>query len=157
MVHHYRPNYLSININVATILTKEFDRFIDKQKQLADKPIILEISLFDIMSDLPEYFSAQKKIEAIGCKICICRMDIQSLYVLDRELINVDFLKFRWQKSYLTSLTESEKKKVNDAIAAIGKMRVVMSDCDSTNAIRFGKSIGVMMFQGFEVDKLQGL
>ncbi|MDG1437392.1 MAG: hypothetical protein P8P98_00345, partial [Emcibacteraceae bacterium] len=71
--------------------------------------------------------------------------------------INVDFLKFRWQKSYLTSLSVSEKKKATDAIASIGKMRVVMSDCDSTNAIRFGTSLGIMMFQGFEVDKLQGL
>jgi hypothetical protein len=153
----FPKHYLSINMNVSTILTKEFDQFIIKQKQFSDKPIILEFSLFDIMSDLTEYFIAQKKIEKLGCKICICRMDIQSLYVLDRELMNVDFLKIRWEKDYLTSVSETDKKKVSDAIAAQGKMRVVMSECDSQNAISFGNSIGIIMYQGFEIDRLQGL
>ena len=56
-------HFLSINMNVASILTKEFDSFIAKQKQLSDMPIILEIFLFDIMSDLAEYYRAQEKLK----------------------------------------------------------------------------------------------
>ena len=153
----FPDHFLSINMNVASILTKEFDRFIAKQKQLSDMPIILEITLFDIMSDLTEYFAAQAKLKNLDCKICICRMDIQSLYVLDRELMNVDFLKIRWNKSYISALSDNDKQKITEAIATQGKMRVVMSDCDSQNAIRFGNSMGIVMFQGFEIDKLQGL
>jgi len=153
----FPDHFLSINMNVASILTKEFDQFIAKQKQMSEMPIILEISLFDIMSDLAEYYIAQAKLKSLDCKICICRMDIQSLYVLDRELINVDFLKIRWNKTYISKLSDEEKNKISNAIATQGKMRVVMSDCDSQNAITFGNNLGIVMFQGFEIDKMQGL
>ncbi len=84
-------------------------------------------------------------------------MDIQSLCVLDREIMKVDFLKIRWNKRYLSSLSDDDKSKISKAIEDQGKMRVVMSDCDSQNAITFGNNLGVVMFQGFEIDKLQGL
>lgn len=153
----FPENVLSINMNVSTIFTKEFDRFIEKQKILSDHPMILEISLFDIMSDLTEYYKAAEKLDRLGCKICICKMDIQSLYVLDRELINVDFLKIRWNKNYLSRLNRIEKEKVSRAIKAQGKMRVVLSDCDTPDAIMFGYDLGIVMYQGFYIDNLQGL
>lgn len=146
---------LSININVSTIVTKEFDKFIAKQKMLSEHPLILEITLFDIMSDLTAYFEAQKKIDQLGCKICICKMDIQSLYVLNRELINVDFLKIRWNSNYLGSLSKDDKERASAAVKTQGKMRVVLSECDSREAIQFGNELGIVMYQGFEIDKLQ--
>jgi len=148
---------LSININVSTILTKEFDKFIAKQKTLSDHPLVLEITLFDIISDLNEYYKAYDKIHKLGCKICICKMDIQSLYILNRELMNVDFLKIKWNKVYKSSLSQSDKNRVINAITSQGKMRVVLSDCDTQDALDFGNSVGIVMFQGFEVDKLQGI
>ncbi len=148
---------LSININVSTILTKEFDKFIAKQKNLSDHPLVLEITLFDIISDLNEYYKAYDKIHKLGCKICICKMDIQSLYILNRELMNVDFLKIRWNKIYQSSVSQLDKNRVIDAIKSQGKMRVVLSDCDSRDALDFGNSVGIVMYQGFEVDKLQGI
>jgi len=32
-----------------------------------------------------------------------------------------------------------------------------MSDCDPQNGITFGNNLGIVMFQGFEIDKRQGL
>ena len=36
-------------------------------------------------------------------------------------------------------------------------MRVVLSDCDSKAAISFGNDLGIVMYQGFEIDKLQSI
>lgn len=152
---NFPQNVLSVNMNISTIASKEFDKFIEQQKSLSVHPLILEITLFDIMSDLTAYFKAQEKIERYGCKICICKMDIQSLYVLDRELINVDFLKIQWKKEYIGSISQTAKEKIARAVKSQGKMRVVLSDCDSQEAIRFGKDLGIVMYQGFEIDKLQ--
>ncbi len=146
---------LAINMNVSTIATKAFDKFIEKQKSLSDHPLVLEMTLFDIMSDLGAYYKAQEKLNRLGCKVCICKMDVQSPYVLDRELMNVDFLKIRWNKNYPNLLSGEERKKITETIKAQGKMRVVLSDCDTVDAIKFGKSLGIVMYQGFEVDSLQ--
>ena len=152
----FPEDVLSINMNVTTILTKNFDKFIAKQKSVSSHPLILEITLFDIMSDLQKYYIAQKKLEHLGCKICICKMDIHSLYILNRELINVDFLKVLWNEDYLATLSIENKKNITEAISAQGKMRVVLSNCDSQAAIQFGSSLGIVMYQGYEIDKLQG-
>jgi EAL domain-containing protein (putative c-di-GMP-specific phosphodiesterase class I) len=154
---NFPTGVLSINMNVSTIFTKKFDGFIVKQKQLSKNPLIVEIPLFDIMSNLTEYFKAQEKLTKLGCKICISKMDIQSLYILNRELINVDFIKIHWHKSYKRTLGIEEKDKIINAIKAQGKMRVVLSDCDSQEALEFGNQIGIVIYQGFEVDKLQSL
>lgn len=119
--------------------------------------MVFEITLFDIMSDLNEYFQAHEKLDKLGCKICICQMDIQSLYVLNRELMNVDFLKIRWNKNYHSVLSKSDTQRVSQAIIDHGKMRIALSNCDSTEALKFGNSVGIVMYSGFEVDKLQGL
>lgn len=153
----FPDNVLSINMNISNISTKAFDRFVAKQKTLSEHPLIIEVTLFDIMSDLTAYYEAQKKLEGLGCKICICKMDIQSLYVLNRELINVDFLKIRWKKNYINTVSSADKERIIEAIRSQGKMRVVLSDCDSTSAIKFGNDLGIVMYQGFEIDKLQGL
>ena len=71
--------------------------------------------------------------------------------------MNVDFLKVKWNKIYKSSLSQSDKNRVIDAIKSQGKMRVVLSDCDSQDALDFGNSVGIVMYQGFEVDKLQGI
>lgn len=147
---------LAVNMNVTNVLSKEFDKFVSEQKKHSDQPMILEFSLFDIMSDLSEYYIAQKKLEKLGLKTCICKMDIQSFYVLDRGLMNVDFLKISWKKDYKHSLDEDEIERIKQAVLDHGKMRVVLSECDSEAAIRFGSELGIVMFQGYEVDKRQG-
>ncbi|MBL4602578.1 MAG: hypothetical protein JKY84_07530 [Emcibacteraceae bacterium] len=151
----FPENVLSININVSTIFTKEFDKFVAKQKTMSEHPMVLEIALFDIMSDLTLYFKAQEKIYNLGYKICICNMDIQSLYVLNRELINVDFLKVRWNKNYIGDLNKIDRERISSAIKDQGKMRVILSDCSSKEAISFGTELGIVMYQGFEIDQLQ--
>ena len=151
----FPDNVLAINMNVSTVSSKSFDEFITKQKSLSEHPLVIEFTLFDIISDLPAYYKAQEKLDRFGCKTCICKMDIQSLYVLDRELINVDFLKIRWNKSYLNNISKAEQDKISNTIKAQGKMRVVLSDCDTEKAIQFGRTLGIVMYQGFEVDKLQ--
>lgn len=151
----FPDNVLSINMNISSISTKTFDRFVAKQKKLSEHPLIIELTLFDIMSDLTAYYEAQKKLDSLGCKICICKMDIQSLYVLNRDLINVDFLKIRWKKNYINSVSKEDKTRIAEAIQSQGKMRVVLSDCDSKQAIQFGNDLGIVMYQGFEIDKLQ--
>ncbi|MBT5185831.1 MAG: EAL domain-containing protein [Kordiimonadaceae bacterium] len=148
---------LSININVSTVLSKEFDKFIAKQKQVSPHPMVFEITLFDIMSNINEYFQAQEKLDKLGCKICICQMDIQSLYVLNRELLNVDFLKIRWNQIYQTVLSHSDKQRISQVINDHGKMRIALSNCDSKQSLKFGDSVGIVMYSGFEIDKLQGL
>lgn len=144
---------ISLNMNLETIFTTEFDKFVAIFKQQNSQPLILEIRLFDVLSDIQQYYAARDKLTQLGCRISLDAMDVQSLTVLDRDLLAVDFLKINWKSDYIKILNSPMKDKVIDAIAAQGNMRIILCHCDTEDALNFGKAVGIHMFQGFFVDK----
>ena len=144
----------SININVDTVMSKEFDRFVAAYKNITSQPLILEMKLFDVLSDVNSYYDAQKKLSGHGYKISIDAMDLQSIGILDRRLLNVDFLKVYWRKSYTRILQDKTRRELLEALKNHGQMRIVLCHCDSREAVSFGQEMGLHMFQGHYVDKL---
>ncbi|WP_321395439.1 hypothetical protein [Emcibacter sp.] len=146
----------SININVDTVLSKEFDRFVEAYRKITSQPLILEMKLFDVLSDVSAYYDAQKKLSGFAWKISIDAMDLQSIGILDRRLLNVDFLKIYWRKSYPRLLQDQNRRQLLEALKNHGHMRIILCHCDSKEAVRFGQEIGIHMFQGHHVDRLLG-
>lgn len=147
---------ISININVETIFTSEFDIFISKFRKKNNQPLILEMGLFDVISDIQQYYDARDKLTKLGCRISLDAVDAQSLAVLDRELLAVDFLKINWKPHYMKLLKGPLKKKLVSAIEAQGKMRIILCHCDTEDAIKFGTAVGIHMYQGFLIDRKFG-
>ncbi|MCK5424015.1 MAG: EAL domain-containing protein [Emcibacter sp.] len=147
---------ISININVETIFTREFDKFISIFKKQNNQPLILEMRLFDVISDIQKYYEAREKLTSLGCRICLDAIDLESLAILDRELLAVDFLKINWKAHYKQLLDGPLKKKIMTAINDQGNMRIILCHCDSEDALKFGKTVGIHMYQGFLIDKKYG-
>ncbi|WP_417316636.1 hypothetical protein [Emcibacter sp.] len=145
----------SINTNVDTVLSAEFDRFVEDYKEISVQPLILEMKLFDVLSDVTAYYEAQKKLSGHAWKISIDAMDLQSIGILDRRLLNVDFLKIYWHKSYPRLMQDRDKRALIETLKSHGRMRIILCHCDSRQAVRFGQDMGLHMFQGHYIDKLQ--
>lgn len=144
---------ISININVETIFDPVFDQFINKIRLKNHQPLILEMKLFDVISDIQKYYDAREKLNRLGCRITLDAIDIHSLAVMDRELLAVDFLKINWKPDYKKIIATPMEQKIVTAIAAHGKMRIILCHCDSQDALDFGNAVGIHMFQGFLIDK----
>lgn len=144
---------ISININVETIFTREFDIFIAKFKQQNNQPLILEMKLFDVISDIQKYYIMRDKLVELECRICLDAIDIESLAILDRELLAVDFLKINWKPHYTQLLGGPLEEKIISAINVQGSMRIILCHCDTEDALKFGKTVGIHMYQGFLIDK----
>lgn len=147
----------SLNLHMDNILSKNFDRFITAYQKQVIEPLIIEINLIDMMSDLSKYDDVHKKLSALGCRTCIDGMDIQALCVLNRELLNVDFLKIGWNRSYPALLDGNRRKDILDTIKRQGPMRVILCHCSDQKAIDFGRELGIHIFQGHHVDKLRAV
>jgi len=148
-----RDQVNSININVATVLTPAFDKFIALFKQKNSQPLILEMGLFDVISNIRSYYQAREKLSQLGCRISLDAIDIQTLSILDRELLSVDFLKINWKADYTKIIGKAEQNDIISAIADHGKFRIILCHCDTEDALEFGKSIGIHMYQGFLIDQ----
>jgi len=147
---------ISINLNVETVFTPIFDNFLAKIRQQNDQPLILEMRLFDVISDIEKFYAAKEKLTREGCRISLDAMDVHALAILDRELLAVDFLKIGWKADYSKLLGGPMEGKITSAISALGNMRIILCHCDTEQSLEFGKAVGIHMYQGFLIDKKFG-
>lgn len=145
---------MSINCNVSSVMSRSFDHFIVKYKMNHSTPLILEFRLFDILAHIGKYFEMREKLKKLGCRVCIEFMDLRAIGVIDRKITNVDFIKIPWNKQCKQIISGALGEEIKSNINAQDKMRIIMIHCDSLEAITFGQSLGIRIFQGFYVDKL---
>jgi EAL domain-containing protein (putative c-di-GMP-specific phosphodiesterase class I) len=110
-----------------------------------------------VISDIQKYYETRDKLTALGCRITLDAIDIESLAILDRELLAVDFLKINWKAHYGQLLGGPLEKKIADAITAQGNMRIILCHCDTEDSLAFGEAVGIHMYQGFLIDKKYSL
>ncbi len=147
---------VSININIETVLTPAFDEFLPRFKRKNNQPLVVEMRLFDVMSDIEKFFQARDKLTKAGCRISLDTMDVHSLAILNRDLLAVDFLKISWKSGYKNIIGTDFEKKIKTAIKTLGEMRIILCHCDAEDALKFGESVGIHMYQGFLIDKKYG-
>jgi len=142
-------NDISINLNVATILSPQFLTFDDNIKAGARGTIVLELQKVDIFADLGAYLFARDFAHDRGYRICIDGLTYSMLPFVNRERLGADLIKLVWEPSLL-----EEKDKKTDALRRIGVTRIILCRCDTPSSIEYGHSVGITLFQGRHIEAL---
>ena len=138
---------ISINLNVATILSQEFLTFDDNIKASKRGTIVLELQKVDIFADLSDYLFARDFAHERGYRICIDGLTYPMLSFVDRERLGADLIKLVWDND-LSFETQAKP----DALRRAGISRIILCRCDTEASIDFGKSLGISLYQGRYVD-----
>ncbi len=140
---------ISINLNVSTILSPEFQKFDDNVRPGTRGTIVLELQKIDIFADLGAYLFARDFARDRGYRICIDGLTYAMLPYVDRERLGADLIKLVWEPSLA-----DEAGGQSQAIRRIGPSRIVLCRCDSPAAVDYGQSVGLSLFQGRHVEML---
>jgi hypothetical protein len=144
----------SININVASILSKDFLRFDSSLRANARGTIVLELQLIDIFADVSAYLFAREFAKERNYRICLDSVSHHALPFVDRQRLGLDFIKVPW-RAEMADLAKTERVDEFKAnVEQIGKTRAILCHCDSEEAIKFGQSCGFAFFQGRQVDRI---
>lgn len=144
---------ISINLNVATLLSPEFMQFDNNVIAAMRGNIVLELQKIDIFNDLNAYLFAREFVKARGYRICIDGVTYKSLPFIDREHLGADFIKLIWDED-IVHKDEATTNRVKRQIMMGGAAHVILSRCDSEEAINFGQDVGIQFFQGRHVENL---
>jgi EAL domain-containing protein (putative c-di-GMP-specific phosphodiesterase class I) len=144
---------LSINVNVATLLSPEFAAFEDYLPTHARGKIVLELQLADIWSDFGAYLFAANLAKQHGYRLSLDGVRHRALPLIDAGRLGVDYLKLVWEDSLLT-LEAEEQQEFRRALAAVAPVRVILMRCDRAEAVSFGQAEGISLFQGWHMDHL---
>lgn len=145
---------LSLNLNIATLLSQEFLQFDQGLRQGARGTIVIELQKVDIFADVGAFVFARDFLHERGYRICMDDVSAVALDFIDRERLGLDLIKLIWSPDMADPLRTERITLFRDAIERTGRARLILARCDSAEAVEFGKSMGLRLFQGRHVDRL---
>ena len=144
---------ISFNMNVSTILSQEFLAFDDNLTAGRRGAMIVELQEVDIFADLGAYLFAREFIQERGYRICIDGLTHFTMAMIDRERLGADLVKMVWHGDMVEG-GEEMRKRIRALVRRTGQNRIVLCRCDSREAVDFGHSIGITLFQGRHIETL---
>ncbi len=137
--------HISINLNVSTLLSPDFLVFDDNVRAGMRDTIVLELQTIDIFADPGAYLFARDFAHERGYRICIDGLTHLTLPFIDRDRLDADLVKIYWHpemgdQDQVASLVE--------AVDRCGPSRIILARCESRQAVEFGQSLGITLFQG---------
>jgi hypothetical protein len=143
---------ISLNLRLATLLSPEFLKFDNEFRRQAASPVIIELQLIDIFAELGAYLFIREFVRDRGYLVCIDGLHHLHLPLIDRKRLGADLIKVIWSPDLIDGLNEERREEIRVAIKRAGVDRVILSRCDSADAIRWGHAFGLRLFQGHYVD-----
>ena len=143
----------SLNLNVSTILAREFQHFHNKVGVNTAK-VVIELQMIDIFSDLSAYFYARDMLQDSGYRVLIDGLNPLSLQFFDPSLLDADYVKIGWSREFLGEVPLDRMVEMREVMKQTGKDKVVMARVDSDAAVQWGLNLGITRYQGHYIDKL---
>ena len=144
---------ISFNVNVATLLSKEFQTFDDNVAASRRGQMMIELQKEDIFSNLSSYLFAREYVQDRGYKVCLDGMTLDAMMLIKRRRLGVDLTKLVWSPELVDGGDEIHTL-ISDQVKEDGEGRIILIRCDNREAIDFGKSVGINLFQGRFVENL---
>lgn len=145
---------VSMNLNVRSLFAEEFSSF-DTELTIEKKSsTIIEIHVADVFEDLPRFLLARKTIQKLGYRVCLDGLDSIGFTQVDRRSLGFDLAKVQWHPELATMDGFEKKEMLSEAVKRCDPKRVILCRCDNEDAIEYGQSIGISLFQGRYIDNL---
>lgn len=143
----------SLNLNVQTLLSDEFQRFDQGIGFGVRGRLVIEIQKIDIFHDMGAYIFARDYLHERGYKVCLDGLTPMTFSFIDRSKLGLDLLKLMWTDELMSS-SESSAQDLKQAIKQAGQARVILTRCDNETAVKTGQSMGISLFQGRYIDAI---
>jgi hypothetical protein len=144
---------LSLNVNVATLLSPEFLNFEEHLPIRARGNIMLELQLADIWSDFGAYLFAANLAKQHGHRLILDGVKRSALPMIDSARLGLDFVKLVWDDGML-ALEGDAQREFRRGLAACAPARVILMRCERAEAVSVGQAAGIALFQGWTIDRL---
>ena len=144
---------ISINANVKTLLSDEFQVFDDNVSASRRGSMIIELQKEDIFSDIPAFLIAREYMKERGYRVLLDGLTMQTIFLVDRERLDCDLVKLIWTPA-LADAAEDVKNRLKEIAGQGGGGKVIMCRCDTRESVEYGRSVGIDRFQGRFIEGL---
>ena len=143
--------YVSVNLNLSSLFSPEFDSFIKLLKD-NNQSLIAEIQIMDIINNMQAYLDAKELLHRAGCQILLDAASLEMLQALSVDKFAPDYIKIFWHplmEDY--QIDDNVKNMLNN----IGMDKIILAKSIDEKALRWGIKQGIRSFQGPYIDNLE--
>jgi len=148
-----RKGTVSVNLNVATLLSDAFFAFDQHLFTGRHEETIIEIRAADIFHDLATFHMAARFVRSKGYRLCLDGVTQWTMDLIDREDLGFDYIKMECDQLLLID-AEGKQSWLKAAVDRAGRDRFILNFVETPEALALGRSAGVRYFQGRNVAKL---
>jgi len=139
---------ISINLNISTVLSKEFEDLHRVAAEHADK-VIVELQFIDILADMRNYTYARDSLQERGYRVVVDGLSPLSIEFFDPAPLKSNFLKVAWGPEF-----DGNDGVMRSFISSASKDSVILARVESQAAVKWGLNLGISRFQGFYIDQV---
>jgi len=143
---------VSLNINLRTLYSPEFLKFDNERASGWRGRTIFELQVSDIWSDLSAYLTIADLVKQRGYFRCLDGVKYDALPCLNLQNLKIDLVKLTWDDALL-QLENATIERVRQSLHEFGPRRTILARCDKLEAVQFGQSLGIRLFQGWHLDR----
>ncbi|MBF0562872.1 MAG: hypothetical protein HQL37_12830 [Alphaproteobacteria bacterium] len=144
----------SINLNASSMVGQGFLKFDDNIKTGARSSIVLEIQVTTILADPNAYCFARDFARESGYRVCVDGVTLSSLPYVNRGRLGADLIKLFWHPSMSHLALADTGQFFRTLLKRNGLKRIILSRCESPDAIETGRILGITLFQGHHIDEI---
>lgn len=148
----YLSNPISLNLNIATLLSNRFAEFDAAIKPSSKVSVVIELQLADVFTDMSAFLLAKETVQKLGYRVCLDGVTDLSFPQIDRTRLGFDLIKLIWNADGEQDVSSEANTGLVEAIKRCGANRVILSRCDNKKAIEYGHAMGLTLFQGRFID-----
>lgn len=148
-----KKNSFSLNLNAKTLFSEEFAAFDAKLNPNQKASVVIEIAISDVFEDTHQFIIARDTVQNLGYRICLDGIDDITFPQIDRKELGFDLAKLQWDPE-MRKVNTTRSKRLADAVKECGPNRIILCRCDDQDAIDFGHSLGISLFQGRHLDNI---
>jgi len=144
---------LSLNLNVNSILSRDFQNFhkvVDKNA----KKVVVEMQVLDVFADMNTFVYARDLLQERGYRVLLDGLNPLALQFIDPGKLKTDFIKIAWGPEFEGETDSGKMAQMREVVAATGKDSVILARVDTEQAVKWGIALGVKRFQGYYIDDL---
>ena len=144
----------SLNLNISTVLSREFQKFDQDLAPGTRNRVVVELQKVDVFQDMGAYVFARDFLHERGYKICLDGLTHLTLPYIERERLGLDLLKMYWSGDIVSGVRDHMLAGLRGLIEQMGQSRMIVCRCDSEEALQLAWDLGVTLFQGRHIDQM---
>jgi hypothetical protein len=142
---------ISINLNISSLQSKEFQNFHRSVGSNAEK-VIIELQMVEIFLDMGAYEYARDFLRGNGYRVLIDGLNPLSLQFFDPSHLKADFVKVSWGKEFKGEFGDVRMAEMRDMVKKVGRDKVILARIDAEDIVKWGLALGISRFQGHYMD-----